>query len=621
MLKTITKILVLAFVFSMTVAAEETKQASRLALKIDQNGRLKKEVPTSNIDSRLLRKSDKHLIVRSIENQQVKAPRGINSLTPPYSEDFETASETKQTPQDFGFTVISADANVDLFVSSLQLTDGTIIPGAKGSNYYMALLPNMESTQPANEWIITDGITLQAGTEYRYEMYIMIPGYNDVADEFTVNVATGKTAAAMAAGTVVMDYTGNNAIVTSDFNFGRVRATFTPTTTGIYYFGIHYCSPNPSLGNAIAFDNISIAVPPASEAESAFIYYPKPKYTALPSFLYLPTTDAAHVAVYNVGTTDLTNVSTIVSLKKNNSEIFSNTVVTGTIEQDSAKLVSTSQPYTLDRPVAGQQDSYEISAITTSNEGISQTINETFDGAIFSNNLYARDNAEIGGTLGYPTAESKFGLYYEFPVQTKIDSVKFFLSYTSASATGYIYIYKFDSAEGRLSVVGGNQFTLNPATGIVAYAVKAVNTTDGDLIVDAGSYFVTIVQPSGVRLGLIYASENDDYTLTGIYDIGAGFDLLDLTPIIRLIVANPATGATNSTNINGVNVFYTGNNFELSYPSNVTKVSVYNANGQKVTEKELSGNSTTLPASDWTKGVYIFKLSGNGLSQTIKVMK
>jgi hypothetical protein len=63
-----------------------------------------------------------------------------------------------------------------------------------------------------------------------------------------------------------------------------------------------------------------------------------------------------------------------------------------------------------------------------------------------------------------------------------------------------------------------------------------------------------------------------------------------------------------------------GDNFVLTYPASATSVSVYNITGQRVADYKLNTNgTTTVPAANWTKGVYILKFNGSNVS--VKVIK
>jgi hypothetical protein len=69
-----------------------------------------------------------------------------------------------------------------------------------------------------------------------------------------------------------------------------------------------------------------------------------------------------------------------------------------------------------------------------------------------------------------------------------------------------------------------------------------------------------------------------------------------------------------------INVVRQGENFLLTYPASATAVSVYNITGQQIAEYALNASgSSTIPASDLSKGIYILKFAGINVS--VKVVK
>jgi len=77
-----------------------------------------------------------------------------------------------------------------------------------------------------------------------------------------------------------------------------------------------------------------------------------------------------------------------------------------------------------------------------------------------------------------------------------------------------------------------------------------------------------------------------------------------------------------STKVELTTVSLNGNDFVLRYPASATSVSVYNVAGQKVASYPLTAAGTfTVPAANYSKGVYLFNFTGaNGVS-TVKALK
>lgn len=75
------------------------------------------------------------------------------------------------------------------------------------------------------------------------------------------------------------------------------------------------------------------------------------------------------------------------------------------------------------------------------------------------------------------------------------------------------------------------------------------------------------------------------------------------------------------SNEDNISVIYQNNNFELSYPKELTSVSVLNASGQIVANYKLPANGNfTIPANNLLKGLYILKFNGSQTA-TVKIVK
>ena len=91
----------------------------------------------------------------------------------------------------------------------------------------------------ADDWLVTTGIELEAGVTYTIALEAIKPSPQEhtYTETFEVRVGTEATADALSAGTQVIKTTE---VTTSWTNYHR---TFTPTTSGTYYVGIHATSP------------------------------------------------------------------------------------------------------------------------------------------------------------------------------------------------------------------------------------------------------------------------------------------------------------------------------------------------------------------------------------------
>lgn len=110
------------------------------------------------------------------------------------------------------------------------------------------LVYNYSTTSAANSWFYTAGINLTGGTEYKITYTYVGGGYTE-----KMKVSYGSTATAAGMTNLLNDHpniTGNTATT--------VTKTFTPTTTGVYYFGFNAYSDADQ--NYLGVDNITIEV-------------------------------------------------------------------------------------------------------------------------------------------------------------------------------------------------------------------------------------------------------------------------------------------------------------------------------------------------------------------------
>ena len=105
---------------------------------------------------------------------------------------------------------------------------------------------------PKNEWMMTVPFSMQAGQTYNISFMVIAPRRGPVAEDFAVYHGAEPTVDAM---------TANPALFTNDQtsydDWTRVTFSFTPPSTGSYYFGWHAYSPTDL--NQIVIDDISIS--------------------------------------------------------------------------------------------------------------------------------------------------------------------------------------------------------------------------------------------------------------------------------------------------------------------------------------------------------------------------
>ena len=101
---------------------------------------------------------------------------------------------------------------------------------------------NYHKDNAADDWLVTPAIELQAGVTYTIALDAIKPSPQDhtYTETFEVKVATAATDA-----TAAVLSAGSTAIATTEVttSWTNYHGTFTPTTSGTYYVGIHATSP------------------------------------------------------------------------------------------------------------------------------------------------------------------------------------------------------------------------------------------------------------------------------------------------------------------------------------------------------------------------------------------
>lgn len=221
------------------------------------------------------------------------------------------------------------------FESGFPPTGWTIINAGSGNNWKLntdasqtyapypsrtgagAATYEFHSTNNANAWMITQGVTLTGGTAYTISFYYRI-GQAIYAEKMKVTVGSAATVAAQT--TTLWDNNGGSQLTNVAYTSGT--ATFTPSTSGTYYFGFNAYSDADKF--VLMVDDISVEVTPASVPGCATNISPAAGATnvTVPSInfswnaasgatsydFYVGTTNPPTSMVTNVSTTNATIV-------------------------------------------------------------------------------------------------------------------------------------------------------------------------------------------------------------------------------------------------------------------------------------------------------------------------
>jgi hypothetical protein len=147
-------------------------------------------------------------------------------------EDFEQINTTTMMPE--GWVVI--DAATLMKSANIAETSENNAQAFEGTN---ALYSYFDDENVRDAWAISTAMTLEANVTYHIGLYAYCPGYN-IADEWQLTIGSGQTPETQT--NVVIDCAGSNA--KKDTEYTLYTGTFTPTTSGTYYLGIHHCTSN-----------------------------------------------------------------------------------------------------------------------------------------------------------------------------------------------------------------------------------------------------------------------------------------------------------------------------------------------------------------------------------------
>ena len=149
----------------------------------------------------------------------------------PYVQDFETliapAVPTCMTVQNVNASTTWVGFNT------------TVTPVTTASSGTKSIRYEWNGTTPGNDWFFTPGINLVAGTTYEVSFKYKGSDGPSFVERLSVFAGTGASAAAMGATAL---FTNNNITSALADPFATGSGEFTPSTSGVYYFGFHCTS-------------------------------------------------------------------------------------------------------------------------------------------------------------------------------------------------------------------------------------------------------------------------------------------------------------------------------------------------------------------------------------------
>lgn len=531
------------------------------------------------------------------------------ALTTPFFDSFE--NETNW--------IITDDANL---MSSGSFSGTAAVSGT----YY--LTSGYDSEAPRDAWAISNGVTLEGGKTYNVSVWVIAEGWNGVNDEFKITVGTTQDASSQTE--VLIDNTGASAVAYATWT--KLEVTYTPTTSGDYYFGINHCTSVADV-NGVGFDDFLVIGDGESLPPTAAIFMAKGGLWSASSEtddVYLSrgesidyvslTTNANSISWAFLDATPAVSTDPSVSVVYNTAG-----AKTATLEATGdGGTVSTDISLNVIRPASGITDL--VWNVTPKDQFALFTV---------STNNY------VVGTNSY---WKRVGEKYTLPsdVNVTLNSISLYVgAYSMTSSTNrnknvVINIYPVGSdglpntttALGTYTTTFG---TLFGSTAITAATLK--NYTLPTPLSITGSFFIevnfsanTAAVSSTNKIGLYSTTPRSiAYNTAYAYYSSAWKPLSDILTnfqVSSLILPNLEfttpyyTGVDNNT-LSGLKVFANKNELRIENASAGAPVNVFDITGKQVYTNVMTGENASFPV-DLKSGVYVVKVSGKTTKLVVK---
>ncbi|MCF6130954.1 T9SS-dependent choice-of-anchor J family protein [Flavobacterium wongokense] len=192
-------------------------------------------------------------------------PYSLNTVFTPASSPYNTSFEQETLP-------FSGWATPNAIPLAGDWATGIFGPGAlvqDGSVSALSITP----TTGANNWMFSRGVNLTAGSNVTITYYVSnFQSASTTTGSLDFTVGDAQTSAAQS--TILLSETGLNLAA-----FVQKTVNFTPTTTGVHYFGFRNFTPAATGTHAIIVDNFTVTEVlgmSQNELDSHFSVFPNP---------------------------------------------------------------------------------------------------------------------------------------------------------------------------------------------------------------------------------------------------------------------------------------------------------------------------------------------------------
>jgi hypothetical protein len=169
------------------------------------------------------------------------------TITPPYFTGFEGVEGNLNYNYPTGWTSEDLNTNSDGNQSWQIIKNSESYTNAKTDSTAIHMLSNM--TAANNDWLYTPGIEMVAGNTYNLSFWYNTVRFGETSEKLKIHVGNDTVSTAMSS-EALWDNTLTN------ITYEEAVINYTPTTSGVFYFGFHYYSE--SFQYILLIDDVSI---------------------------------------------------------------------------------------------------------------------------------------------------------------------------------------------------------------------------------------------------------------------------------------------------------------------------------------------------------------------------
>lgn len=440
-----------------------------------------------------------------------------------------------------------------------------------------------------DEYMWTPGFNLTAGVSYDFSAYVQ----GDNGETWSVDMyynTTANSAGATALGTSYAPAgTGGTSGPYTPQSYVEMRRTFVPTVTGTYYFGLNVNEPTGDP-YYVAFDDFKVELTPSCAAPSPTVS----AVTSSSASISWTATTGNYEYVLDQLATDPAGSGTVLATESYNATTLSSVTtyyfhVRTVCAGPTYSTWSTISFTTLPTPPVNDDCAGATTLIPAA---------DFATGAITGTLVGASNSEDVDPTIPAPGCALYLGhdVWYTAVVPAS-GSITFETGNAPSSAITDSGMAIYTGTCGALTLADCDDSTsANPGD-------HALITLDGT------------TTPAVTAGETLYARVWRYNNITTTRDINAVGEF-------RIAAWDPSL-STNSFDLKGLKVYPNPvkDIFKVAYVKNISSVSVTNLVGQEVLNKKVNALSSEIDMSNLASGTYLVKVTSEGLSKTIKVVK